>query len=365
MKYIFSIIVFLHGAIHLLGFVKGFGISRMESLAAEISKPAAIFWLAAFLLFTLSAGLYLAQKQLWAVFVAAAFIVSVVLIAGNWSDAKFGLIPNAIILIALVITFSGCAFNKKIAAETDAILETVGETDETYIEDDDLLDLPEPVKKWLRASGTVNTPKVKSVYLQQKFQMKLKPEQENWYLADAEQYFTTENPAFIWTVKLNMSPFVSVRGRDKFTDGKGEMQMKLYALLNLGKETGEKMDEGTLQRYLGEIVWFPSAALSPYIKWEAVDSLTAKATMNYKGTTGSGIFYFNAEGDFIKYSAMRYMGNEPDAERREWIIEADNHAVFNGIKVPSEVHATWRLDEGDWTWCRIRLSNLVYNASDS
>ncbi len=72
--------------------------------------------------------------------------------------------------------------------------------------------------------------------------------------------------------KMNMPPFIKITGRDKFVDGKGE-----------------KMDEGTLQRFLAEIVWFPSAALSQYITWEAIDSLSAKATMNYKGTNGSGL----------------------------------------------------------------------------
>ncbi|MCA1757274.1 MAG: hypothetical protein LC649_07450 [Bacteroidales bacterium] len=60
----------------------------------------------------------------------------------------------------------------------------------------------------------------------------------------AEQYFTTANPAFIWTIDLRMSPFITIRGRDKFVDGRGEMQMKMNSIINLGTETGEKIDEG-------------------------------------------------------------------------------------------------------------------------
>ena len=211
------------------------------------------------------------------------------------------------------------------------------------------------------SSGVVGKPKPQTVYLTQKFDMKLKPEQENWYKADAEQYFTTENPAFIWTVKLSMSPLIKIIGRDKFVDGKGEMQMKMNSIIHLGKETGEKMDEGTLQRYLGEMVWFPSALLNPYITWEEMDSLTAKATMTYRGTSGSGIFHFDEKGDFVRFTTMRYMGNDPDARRYEWLITVDDHSVFEGIRMPSKMRATWKLDEGDWTWCIIEITDLVYD----
>ena len=57
--------------------------------------------------------------------------------------------------------------------------------------------------------------------------------------------------------------------------------MKMLSPINPGKESGEKMDEATLQRYLGEMVWFPSALLNPYVSWEVIDPLSAKATVTY------------------------------------------------------------------------------------
>ena len=123
--------------------------------------------------------------------------------------------------------------------------------------------------------------------------MKMKPEQEKWYYATAEQYFTIQNPAFVWKVKMNMPPFIKITGRDKFVDGKGERQIRMFSAINIVNEKGSKMDEGTLQRYLGEIVWFPSAALSPLITREAIDNHSANATMKSKRTKCSETFYFN------------------------------------------------------------------------
>jgi hypothetical protein len=159
-----------------------------------------------------------------------------------------------------------------------------------------------------------------------------------------------------------MLPFVNVAGRDKFIEGKGEMLIKIFSLFPVvNSRDNEKIHTGTIQRYLGEIVWFPSAAVSPYITWEAIDDFSAKAFMTYKGTTGRGIFYFNEKGDFIKYSAQRYMGSEEDAKRKEWIITVRESTVMNGIKIPVKMDATWKLESGDWTWLKLEITDIDYN----
>lgn len=364
MKWIVFVIAALHGLIHLLGFVKGFQLAEIQNLQSPISKTTGFFWLLAFVLFVVAGVLVLINKSIWMYLAGAALIISSILIVQQWHDAKIGMIPNMIILFALLVSLSGCAFNKKIARETHGILANTNNTFSREVGVEDLSETPDAVKKWLTSAGAIGKTIPNTVYLRQNFKMKLKPEQKDWHQATAEQYFTIENPAFIWTVELKMSPFIQIRGRDKFVEGKGEMQMKMNSIINLGKETGEKMDEGTLQRYLSEMVWFPSAAIMPYITWEEVDSLTAKATMNYQDTTGSGIFYFNEEGDFTKFSTMRYMGNDSNAQRYEWVITVDDYAEFEGLKIPSKCRATWKLDEGDWTWCIIEIMDLSYNKNN-
>lgn len=256
------------------------------------------------------------------------------------------------------------SFKQKIKEETSVVLGNATSRKSEILTEKETIHLPAPVQNWLKVSGAVGQEKVRTAALKQNFLLKLKPEQKKWKHAITQQFFNAENPAFIWTIRLKMAPFVSVLGRDKFIDGKGEMQMTLNGIFNLGKETGEKMDEGTLQRYLGETVWFPSGLVSPHISWEEMDAHSAKATMNYKGTTGSGTFYFNKEGLFEKFVAVRYYGNSKDAKRYEWIITAQEHTEFNGIKIPSKLEATWMLDSGPWTWCKLEISDIRYNSEN-
>ena len=191
----------------------------------------------------------------------------------------------------------------------------------------------------------------------------MKPEQADWMSATATQYTTIDIPAFIWIVEVKMNSLLSAVGRDKFENGKGEMLIKLNSLLSVVHEKGEKIDEGSLQRYLGEMVWFPSLALSPYIRWEPIDDSAAKATLTYKGTTGSGTFHFNSRGEVTAFSALRYKGNESTAKRHEWIMNITDYKSFEGIKVPCKMTATWKMDGGDWTWLRLEVTDIQYNSN--
>jgi hypothetical protein len=260
--------------------------------------------------------------------------------------------------------FSSCSMNKMVTRETEEILEAATTSDPVMITASDIQELPVPVQQWMKNTGIIGQSAIKRVYVKQKALMKMKPQQQDWYVARAEQYTTMNPPAFIWTVKMKMSPLIKIRGRDKFVEGKGEMLIKMNSIINVVNEKGPRMDEGTLQRFLGELVWYPSFVLSPYIEWEAIDKTTAKATMTYKGCTGSGTFYFNENGDFVKFVALRFMGNKADAKRYPWVLTVDDYAVFDGIQVPSKMKATWKLDEGDWTWLDLEITSIEYNLND-
>jgi hypothetical protein len=248
--------------------------------------------------------------------------------------------------------------NKMITRERAGIIDTAEASEPHIITEKDIQELPASVQGWLQSTGIIGKPAINILYVRQKAMMKMKPEQQNWYSAEAEQYITLKPPAFIWTVSMKMSPLISIRGRDKFTKGKGEMLIKMNSLINIVNERGSHMDEGSLQRFLGEMVWYPSLAISPLIKWEAIDENSAKATMVYRGTAGSGTFHFDENGNFVKFTALRFMGNKADAKRYPWVITADDYAVFEGIKVPSKMKATWELEEGDWTWLELEISSI-------
>jgi hypothetical protein len=227
-------------------------------------------------------------------------------------------------------------------------------------------ELPNCVQNWLINSGVLEKEIIKTVSLRQELQLKLKPGQKDWCHAEANQNFTIEPPAFNWTVKLRMNSFISLAGRDIFENGKGAMSIKLFYIIPLvNVKDNSKINQATLQRYLAEIVWFPSAVLSPFIMWEQIDNTTAKATMSYEGTTGSGTFYFKKNGDFEKFEAIRYKDTAENSKPILWTVTAIETEERNGIRIPTSLKADWKLEGGHWTWLNVKIKSIKYNVKNT
>ena len=264
-------------------------------------------------------------------------------------------------LLIMISCLCSCSLNKTILREKDEMFSDLQYTSGDTLQAEQLQTLPAPVQKWLEKSGAVGKPIIKNALIKQNMQMKMNPDQKKWHKAKAEQFINLDQPGFIWTVKMKPNPLIHITGRDLFYQGHGKMLIRLNSLFNVVNASGSKIDEGALQRYLGEIVRSPSAVLNPCISWQPVDSLSAKAVMNYMGTQGEGIFYFNEEGDFTRFTSLRYMENTPEAKRYLWEISVQAYKEFEGIRVPSVMEATWHLDNKDWTWLKLELDDIQYN----
>ncbi len=102
-RWIFVAMLILHGGIHLLGFVKGFGLAEVSQLHVPLGRAAGAAWLLAALAFVASAVLLVISSRLWWVAAAPAVILSQVLVILSWSDAKFGTIPNVVAILPIAV----------------------------------------------------------------------------------------------------------------------------------------------------------------------------------------------------------------------------------------------------------------------
>lgn len=361
MRIALIILIAIHGVIHLFGFLKAFNISEFNAISHPINKTLGIVWLLTSIFFVVTADLLITQYNYWWIIGIVSIILSQFLIINYWSDAKFGTVVNVIILLATIIGYSSFNFKEKIKRERIALFENSQLKNQNVVTKKSLHDLPPIVQKWLTNSGIIGQKLVANVYINQELQLKLKPDQTTWNNGSAEQFFTIQPPAFNWNINTEINSILSVAGRDQFKDGKGEMIIKLLSLIPVANaKNSEKINQATLQRYLAEIVWFPSASLSQHIKWENIDDYSARATMEYKGTKGSGVFHFDEQGNFEKFISMRYQDSN-DVEPTEWTVNATKIEERNGIIIPVECEASWELERGKWTWLKLKITDIQYN----
>lgn len=301
------------------------------------------------------------KSDYWWIAVFLTLLIIQLLIVNYWAYAKYATIVNLGLFLLAMVAYANASFRQMAAQEKLHLLEQSEQLKEKQISQADLSKLPIAVQKWLISSGVLGQKRVSTVSLNQKLALKLQPEQKDWNEGGAEQYFSVNPPAFHWTTNIKMNALLHVLGRDKFEAGKGEMLIKLLALIPVADaKDNDKIDQATLQRYLAEIVWFPSAALSPYIVWEHIDEYSAKATMNYGGTSGSGTFYFDKQGSFHKFVALRYK-DAADTTASEWTVNATKIEEKNGIKIPTHCQASWTIDGQQWTWLKLEVTHVEYD----
>lgn len=360
-KILFSLIILIHGLIHFLGFFKAFNVGNITQLSTYISKPVGVIWFVVGILFLITALVYFLNYSSWPFLAIIAVVVSQVLIITVWSDAKFGTIANIIVLLAALPAIGHFMFSNMVENEQMELLERVIKPSDGIITVEDFNHLPMIVQRWLHASGVPDKPDVTFVRLRQTGEMKIKPD-GNWMDFSAVQYFDVNNPSFVWKVDVRMMPLISLTGRDKLQDGQGGMLIKLLSLVNVVNEKhNPQINTGTLIRYLGEICWFPSAALSEPITWEGIDEYSAKATLTIDGQQVSGIFRFRENGEMQSFEADRYYGGGPDASMEKWIVDAVGYKTFDGYRIPNKVSVTWKLPDGDFTWLNLEITDLEVN----
>lgn len=364
MRITLVILIGIHSFIHLFGFLKAFDFLNFNAINQPISKTFGVIWLLTFLLFIFTITQYFTHSKYWWAYALFSLIISQVLIFNSWSDTKFGTIINVIILILTISAYANYHFKDEVKGEIKRLFDQSKTTNQKIILKDDIANLPPVIQKWLINSGIIGKPKTINLYLTQDLKLKLKPEQKEWNKGTAKQYFTITPPAFNWSIHSQMNPFLSVIGRDKFVDGKGEMKIKLLSIIPVANAKSDvKTNQATLQRYLAEIVWFPSASLNSCIKWKALNKSSVLAIMEYKGTKGSGVFHFDKEGNFKKFIAMRYRDSNKIVPE-EWTITATKTEKRNGIKIPTECEASWKLEDKKWTWLKLKITDIRYNLKE-
>ena len=362
MKILFMIILIIHGLIHLLGFLKAFLLAELNEITNPVSKSLGLLWLLTSLILVSAGTMLFLKNPIWWLIAIIGVLLSQVLIIVFWNDCLYGTIPNILILIVSLFGLAHFNFEKKINEEVAYTLAKVSKEVPPPISAKDISTLPEPVQKWLTVAGVLEKVPIQSVYIKQNYLIKLKPEQKDWYQTSAEQYATVNPPSFVWRAEMEMMPAITAFGRDKFIEGKGEMVFKLLSIIPVANDgPNPQINEAALQRFLGEMVWYPSAAISEYVTWKDTGPQTAIATMNLDGLSGSGIFTFGENGHVRSFSALRYRGSGSEAKRCEWAVNITATKEFDGVKVPAKGEVTWRLESGDWTWAKFEILDCEFN----
>ena len=273
---------------------------------------------------------------------------------------SLGVLGVLAVLLAVLSMAAGAAFDRRVRDEVEELFrDAAGE--HRVITQADLEGLPGVVQKWLERSGVLGKERAWAVRLKQTGGIRT-AEGQPWMPFEAQQYYTVESPGFVWSVRAKAAPLVGIVGRDRYYQGKGHMLIKVLALKTVADSRGKEIDQGSMLRFLSEIMWFPTAALSEYIQWEPIDATSAKATMTYQGMTASGVFSFTEDGDVTSFVARRYyLAPDGTHSLETWSGVVSGHKEFDGVRIPSKADVRWNLEAGDFSYFNGEITRLEYN----
>ncbi len=216
--------------------------------------------------------------------------------------------------------------------------------------------LPEPVQRYFKHVLKDGRPYISYVRLKHDGQFKTGLD-KNWADIEGEQYFTTETPGFVWKGNI-----LGGTARDMYLSDKGRLVVTILSLFTVVDGHGETFNEGELQRWIIEGVWFPTNLLpGERINWSAIDSSTAKLTFNYKEISTSFVVSFNEIGEITQMETMRFI----DAEKKEtWIGKMGDYKEVEGITIPTKVEVVWRLEKGDFSYAKFNVKKIEYDKAE-
>lgn len=245
-----------------------------------------------------------------------------------------------LILSLLIILVIGLInFNHNVSKEVNILFRSSKEK-EKRITIQDIDHLPKLLKNYIIKTRILGKYMNSNLVLKQKGRIR-SGKSKKWMSFKATQYFSWKHPGFIWKAKS-----FPILVRDKYLNDIGEMKINLLGLKSIETSSGDKINQGALLRYLGELSYYPHGFLDDRIIWEEINSKTIKGILTIKGTSVAGFFSFNVEGFITSFKAERYKTNTLE----KFIGVVSEYKSFEDMILPSKMKAIWNLKEGDFEY---------------
>jgi hypothetical protein len=362
MRMVLVFMLAVHGAIHLLGFVKGFSLAEVSQLQQPISQGLGLLWLVSALLLLSGAVMVAAASGQWWVPAAAGMLLSQILIFGSWGDAKFGTVANLILLVPLALTIADFRSSSlRSEYRRDLQLALAPRPAAPLLEERDLEHLPPPVQVYLRRAGVVGKPRVFN--FRALFGAKMRSAANAaWMPADVEQFEFFDPPARLFYMKVRRMG-VAADVYHRYVGRDATMRARVAGLFTVAEIGGREPTESETVTLFNDMCCLaPATLVAPSIQWTPVDGRTVKASFQNAGHTISAILLFDDNGDLVNFvSEDRYQSDEKGHRKFPWSTPLQQYRDFGGIRLASQADVRWLEPAGEWTYGQFVLKDIAYN----
>lgn len=358
MRILISILLLVHGLIHLFGYLKAYNYYPFEQLTQPISRPQGLLWLLSAVLFGAVLVLYWANTPVWFWVAFVAVLLSQGLIFSHWADAKFGTIANVILLLFTVLSWQAWRFEQAYKTDVQAGLERTAHLQEDLLTEADLQHLPAPVQRYIRYSGAVNQPRVHS--FRARFDMKMRSKGQDWMTMTAEQhnFLDTDERLFFLKARAKGLP---AQGYHFYKGHEARMSVKLLSVFPVAQASGPELFEAETVTFFNDLcIMAPAALIDRRIQWMPIDSNTVQAAFTNKGTTITAKLFFNDEGQLVNFESHdRYDINA--MKQYKFTTPLSHYAAQGEHQLATYGEAIWHYPDGPFVYGKLNVQEILYN----
>ncbi|GCC51773.1 hypothetical protein SanaruYs_20020 [Chryseotalea sanaruensis] len=226
----------------------------------------------------------------------------------------------------------------------------------------DIQHLPEPVRKYIRYTGSIGKPKVNNFKVE--FTGKIrKNEQTEWMPFTSEQYNFMEIPTRLFFMKAVMKR-LPIAGYHLYKNGDAYMDIRLLSLFKVQYKDGVEMDIAETVTFFNDMCCMaPATLIDERISWQVMDENMVKAAFTNNGITITAFLFFNEAGELINFkSDDRY--NTDAGKKLPWSTPLGRYREMNGYKLAGYAETIYTYPDRDLCYGTFEVSSVKYNCTD-
>jgi hypothetical protein len=361
-KTLLYIILFFHSVFHLFGFLKAFNLAKLDQLTVSVSRRNGVMWLATTVLFFTGLVLMILNLDSWVIVSVFAIVLSQYLIFTTWHDSKSGTLINVLFLAIVIAGWGKISFHYRYMNEVESAMKASGGLDQINLQEVDLLNLPEPVRKYIVYVGCLGKPKVHNFRIN--FDGKIRKSNESeWMPFSSEQYNFIDNSTRLFFMNATMMK-LPVVGFHSFKNGDAFMDIRLLSLFKVQYQSGKEMGIAETVTYFNDMCCMaPATLIDKRIEWDysAGDSVYAKFTNN--GISINAILVFNGLGELTNFiSDDRFAASDSgNMQKIRWSTPLKNYKIVDEFKLATDAQTIYSYPEGDLIYGTFHLKAIKYN----
>jgi hypothetical protein len=231
------------------------------------------------------------------------------------------------------------------------------------LRESDLAGLPDPVRRYVLASGAIGRPRPANVRITFDAVMRRKPG-ESGMRATSTQVNWFERPARFFLMQARMFG-LPVRALHLYRGGDATFQVRAAGLLTMVDESGDGISRAETVTVLNDLCLFAPAMLGDSrLAWTPVDDRTADVTFTNGRRVVSARLLFNERDEIADFwSDDRPENTDKGWMERRWRTPMSEYQDFHGRRLPGRGLAVYDRPEGPFTYGDFTVRAVEYDVT--